>query len=173
MTVVNVEKDFENLSLTLVAEFDAPIERVWGLWADPRQLERWWGPPTHPSTVEKHDLTVGGEVSYFMTDQEGDKSHGRWHVTSVNPPTSLGFTDGFANHDGSPSPGTATTDVQVRLTERDGGTRMELRFLFESPEHWELLERWGAFGVFPQSVSQMDVLLAESVEAETTQPGRP
>jgi hypothetical protein len=42
---------------------------------------------------------------------------------------------------------------------------MELRFLFESPEHWELLERWNAFGVFPQSVSQMDVLLAEGAEA--------
>jgi uncharacterized protein YndB with AHSA1/START domain len=32
-------KDFDSLSLTLVAEFDAPIERVWQLWADPRQLE--------------------------------------------------------------------------------------------------------------------------------------
>ena len=46
MSVVSVEKDLERLSLTLLAEFDAPIERVWQLWADPRQLERWWGPPT-------------------------------------------------------------------------------------------------------------------------------
>ena len=48
MSVVSVEKDFDSLSLTLVADFDAPIERVWQLWADPRQLERWWGPPTPP-----------------------------------------------------------------------------------------------------------------------------
>ncbi|HEU4396813.1 MAG TPA: SRPBCC domain-containing protein, partial [Actinomycetota bacterium] len=51
MSVVNVEKDFDSLSLILVADFDAPIERVWQLWADPRLLERWWGPPTHPATV--------------------------------------------------------------------------------------------------------------------------
>ena len=38
MSVVSVEKDFDSLSLTLVADFDAPIERVWQLWADPRQL---------------------------------------------------------------------------------------------------------------------------------------
>jgi uncharacterized protein YndB with AHSA1/START domain len=170
MTVIGLEKDFDNLSLILTAEFDAPIERVWELWADPRQLERWWGPPTHPSTVEKHDLTVGGEVTYFMTDQDGEKSRGRWQVRSVNPPRSLEITDGFVDQDGLPSPGTPITEVQVRLTERDEGTRMELRFLFESPEHWELLERWGAFGVFPQSVSQMDVLLAEGAEAETTPP---
>ena len=165
MTVIGFEKDFENLSLILLADFDAPIERVWDLWADPRQLERWWGPPTHPSTVEQHDLTVGGEVTYFMTDQDGEKSRGRWHVKAVNPPSSLEFTDSFADQAGSTSPGTPLTEVQVRLTERDDGTRMELRFLFESPEHWELLERWSAFSVFPQSVSQMDVLLAEGAEA--------
>jgi uncharacterized protein YndB with AHSA1/START domain len=43
MSVVSVEKDFDGLSLILLAEFDAPIWRVWDLWADPRQLERWWG----------------------------------------------------------------------------------------------------------------------------------
>ena len=37
---------------------------------------------------------------------------------------------------------------------------MELRFTFESSEHMERLERWGAFQVFPQSVGQMDALLA-------------
>ena len=53
MSVVSVEKDVDGLSLTLVADFDAPIERVWELWADPRQLERWWGPPTYPATVDE------------------------------------------------------------------------------------------------------------------------
>ncbi len=43
-------------TMTLEAEFDASPERVWQLWADPRQLERWWGPPTYPATVTTHDL---------------------------------------------------------------------------------------------------------------------
>jgi hypothetical protein len=38
---------------------------------------------------------------------------------------------------------------------------MELRFIFESSEHMEQLERWGAFEVFPQSVGQMDAILRE------------
>ena len=37
---------------------------------------------------------------------------------------------------------------------------MELRFVFASSEHMQRLERWGAFEVFPQSVGQMDALLA-------------
>ena len=160
MTVVSVEKDLESLSLTLIADFDAPIERVWQLWADPRQLERWWGPPTHPATVEKHDLAAGGEVAYFMTDPDGERSRGWWKVTSVDPPRALEFTDGFAKEDGTPNPETPTTAVQMRLTEHDGGTRMRLRFVFESREYMEQLDRWGAFEVFPQSVAQMDALLA-------------
>jgi uncharacterized protein YndB with AHSA1/START domain len=160
MSVIRSEKDFDSLSLILLAEFDASIERVWQLWADPRQLERWWGPPTHPATVEKHELTVGGEVTYFMTGPGGEKSRGWWRVTSVNPPRSLEFTDGFAHQDGTPNAEMPTTAVQMRLTEQDGGTRMELRFIFGSREHMAQLERWGAFEVFPQSVGQMEALLA-------------
>ena len=41
MTVTAVRKDPQALTMTIDAEFDAPPERVWQLWADPRQLERW------------------------------------------------------------------------------------------------------------------------------------
>jgi uncharacterized protein YndB with AHSA1/START domain len=159
VSIVSVEKDLEGLALVLVADFDAPVERVWELWADPRQLERWWGPPTHPATVEKHDLAAGGEVTYVMTGPGGEQSRGWWRITSVAPPTSLEFTDGFANRDGTPNADTPTTEVRMRLTEQGRGTRMELRFAFASSEHMQRLERWGAFEVFPQSVGQMDALL--------------
>jgi uncharacterized protein YndB with AHSA1/START domain len=164
MSVISVEKDFDSLSLVLVAEFDAPIERVWQLWADPRQLVRWWGPPTHPATVEKHHLAAGGGVTYVMTGPGGEKSRGWWRVTADDPPGSLEFTDGFANQDGTPNAELPTTAVQVRLTEHVGGTRMELRFIFDSNEHMEQLERWGAFEVFPQSVGQIDALLAADMK---------
>src|SRR5262249_8159499 len=134
MTVIGVVKDLDSLSLILVADFDAPMERVWQLWADPRQLERWWGPPTHPATVEKHELAAGGEVAYFMTGPEGEKSRGWWRVLSVNPPRSLEFTDGFANQDGTPNAAMPTTAGQKQLTERGGRTPMGLRFAFASGE---------------------------------------
>jgi uncharacterized protein YndB with AHSA1/START domain len=166
MSVISVEKDYDSLSLTLVADFAAPIERVWQLWADPRQLERWWGPPTHPAIVEKHDLAAGGEVSYVMTGPGGETSRGWWRVTSVNPPSSLEFTDGFANQDGTPNTETPTTAVEMRLAEHDGGTRMELRFIFDSSEDMEQVERWGTFEGIQRSVGQMDALLAADTKTE-------
>jgi len=162
MSIVSIDKDAENLRLVLVAEFAAPIERVWQLWSDPRQLERWWGPPSHPATFEEHDLSEGGTVTYFMTGPEGERTRGWWRVTAAEPPRALEFTDGFADAEGAPNGDLPATAVRVRLAERDGTTRMELRFTFESGEHMAMLERWGAFDVFPQSVAQMDAIVAGS-----------
>src|SRR5215216_3255019 len=102
MSITSVDTDYDNLTITLIADFDTPIEQVWELWSDPRRLERWWGPPTYPATFEEHDLTPGGEVTYYMTGPEGDTHRGVWGVTAVDPPTSLEFTDAFADTDGTP-----------------------------------------------------------------------
>jgi len=161
MSITSLDKDFENLTLTLIADFDVPAERVWQLWADPRQLERWWGPPTYPATVKDHDLTPGGDVTYFMTGPEGDTHHGWWRITAANPPKSLEFSDGFADQDGKPVAEMPVTTVQVQLTEHDGGTRMELRSVYDSKEQMEQLISMGMAEGLRLSVGQMDALLAE------------
>jgi uncharacterized protein YndB with AHSA1/START domain len=161
MSVTSVDNDYDTLTTTLTADFDAPIDEVWQLWANPRKLERWWGPPTYPATFDKHDLSPGGEVTYFMTGPEGDQPRGWWRVASVDPPTSLEFTDGFANEDGTPNEEMPVTKVQVRLGERDGGTRMEIRTTYESREEMDKLIEMGALEGLQQAVGQMDALLAE------------
>jgi uncharacterized protein YndB with AHSA1/START domain len=67
MPVTDVEKDVDALTMTITAQFDADAERLWELWSDPRQLERWWSPPSHSSTFLEHELTVGSRTTYFMT----------------------------------------------------------------------------------------------------------
>jgi uncharacterized protein YndB with AHSA1/START domain len=159
MTVTSLDTDLDTLTLTLVADFDAPAEQVWQLWADPRQLERWWGPPTYPATVEEHDLTAGGAVTYFMTGPEGDQHRGWWRITSVDPPKALEFTDGFADQDGTPSTDLPTTTVRMQLTERDGSTRMELRSVYDSREQMQQVLDMGMAEGIQQAVGQMDALL--------------
>lgn len=59
MPVIDVSHNLDTLNLTIVAEFAALVQRIWDLYADPRQLERVWGPPSHPATFVEHALTVG------------------------------------------------------------------------------------------------------------------
>ena len=117
------------------------------------------GPPTHPANVEKHDLTPGGEITFFMTGPDSDRSWGTWRVTAVDPPTSLAFTDAFADTDGTPSADMPVTRVRVRLTERDGRTRMEVRSTFASREDMEKRLSLGEVDGWQQAVGQMDALL--------------
>lgn len=160
MSVISVDKDLDNLTVTLVASFDAPADQVWHLWADPRQLERWWGPPTHPATVERHDLSVGGRVVYYMTSPEGERYYGLWDVTAVDAPTSLAFTDAFADETGTPNAEMPASTAAMRLIEQDGRTRMELRSSFATREQMEQMLEMGMLDGIQQAVGQMDGLLA-------------
>src|SRR3979490_3098080 len=127
MTVTAVRKDPKALTRTVEAEFSAPPERVWQLWADPRQLERWWGPPTYPATVTEHDLAPGGTVAYAMTGPDGDRPRGWGGVRAVAPPHKLECEAGFADADGNPSPDTPTAVIRVALSElAGGGTQMDI-----------------------------------------------
>jgi uncharacterized protein YndB with AHSA1/START domain len=163
MTVLGVDRDPAALTLTIVSAFDAPAERVWQVWADPRQLERWWGPPSYPATVVDHDLTAGGRVTYYMTGPDGDKHHGWWRILAVDPPRSLAFEDGFADEDGRPDEELPTTSVQVRLTTaRDGTTTMAITTRFATTADMEALIAMGHEEGVTLAVGQIDAILATS-----------
>jgi uncharacterized protein YndB with AHSA1/START domain len=164
LTVTAIAKDTAALTLTVTAEFDATAERVWQLWADPRQLERWWGPPTYPATVDSHDLRAGGRIEYHMTGPSGDQPRGYWDVDEVEPPHRLSFRDGFANEDGTPNDTMPRSSAVVTI--RDAGTgrtRMTIQNTFPSAEAMEQLVAMGMELGLKQAVGQIDAILAEDV----------
>ena len=162
MTVTAVRKDPQRLTLTVEAEFDASVERIWQLWADPRQLERWWGPPTYPATFTKHDLAPGGRVESHMTGPEGDQPHGYWDVLEVERPRRLLFRAGFANADGTPNTDMPINTIRVGIEEvAQGRTRMSIEIVFPSTEAMEQVLAMGTEEGLSQAVSQTDAILAE------------
>ena len=162
MTVTAVQKDARSLSMTITAEFDASPERVWQLWADPRQLERWWGPPTYPATFTRHDLTPGSRVEYHMTGPEGDQPRGFWDVLETDPPRSLVFRDGFANDDGTPNDALPRNEGRVTIEEIGAGrTRMSIESRFPSTEAMEQILAMGMEEGLREAVGQIDAILAE------------
>jgi uncharacterized protein YndB with AHSA1/START domain len=161
MTLTNLVKDPERLTMTVTAEFDAPVERVWQLWGDPRRLERWWGPPTYPATVVDHDLVQGGRVTYLMTGPTGDTPKGLWDVVEVEAPRRLVVEDAFATDDWVAMPGMPRTVMTVELAERDGGgTVVTMTSLFPSAEALEQMLAMQMEEGLRQAVAQMDDVLA-------------
>jgi uncharacterized protein YndB with AHSA1/START domain len=161
MTVTNVHKDLSALTMIVHAEFDADVDRVWRLWADPRELERWWGPPTFPATVVAHDLSPGAAVTYFMTGPSGETHHGWWRVLEVDPPRRLRVEDGFGDAQGAPDPAMPTMTAEFVLSSRDGGgTRVTITSAYKTREQMEQLLRMGMEEGLRAAMGQMDALLA-------------
>jgi uncharacterized protein YndB with AHSA1/START domain len=164
MTVISTERDAENLTLTFVAEFAAPPERVWKVWEDPRQLERWWGPPTWPATFDQHEFRVGGRSAYYMTGPDGEKAHGWWRITLIDEPSRLEFDDGFSDEEGRPSEGMPVTRTEVtfeavRLAGGQG-TRMTTVSRFADLDQLEQLVSMGMQEGMQQALGQIDAILS-------------
>jgi uncharacterized protein YndB with AHSA1/START domain len=161
VTVVSSVKDIRALTLTFVAEFNASVERVWRIWEDPRQLERWWGPPTWPASFEQHDFVVGGQSRYYMTGPEGQKSHGWWTITAIEAPHRLEFADGFAGDDGEPLESMGSIQAVVTLDALGSRTRMTTITTFANAEQLERMLAMGMEEGMRLAMGQIDELLGD------------
>jgi uncharacterized protein YndB with AHSA1/START domain len=165
MTVISSNTDAEQLTLDLVAEFDAAPEQVWDVWQNPRKLERWWGPPGWPAKFTRHEFGVGGQSRYYMTGPDGDKHHGWWRIDLIEGQRRLEFANGLAGDDGEPVPGLAPAGGILELEAAGGGTRMVVRTKFVDVEQMERMLAMGMQEGMGMALGQIDGLLREAVAA--------
>jgi uncharacterized protein YndB with AHSA1/START domain len=161
MTVTSVDKSAEARTMVITAEFATSVTNVWRLWADPRLLGRWWGPPGFPATFEHHDLTPGGTITYVMSGPDGgDRFDGTWTVIEVDAPTRLVVEDAVVEEDGTPSDGNSMTRLEIDIEAVGDRTRMILTTHFDSLEGMEQAIATGAVEGMKACMSRIDVLLA-------------
>ncbi len=159
MPITSIEKDLDQLTLTIVADFAAPLARLWDAYLDPRQIERFWGPPTYPSTFLRHDGAVGGKSHYKMTGPDGDVHYGGWDWTSVDAPNSFDVVDWFADATGAPNTELPGMRVSFAFEATDSGSRLTTISSFDSLEQLEQLISMGMLEGTKEAMSQIDAVL--------------
>ena len=160
MPVIDVTKDIDTRTITITAQFAAPLERVWALYADPRQLERVWGPPQYPATVVEHELAPGGRVTYYMTSPEGERFGGWWEITEVDEPRSFSFRDGFADPDLRPLPDMPVSENTFSFEEVGGGTHAVFTSVYATAAGLEQVLAMGVEEGSTSAINQIDGVLA-------------
>jgi uncharacterized protein YndB with AHSA1/START domain len=163
MPIISSEKNADTLLLTLVAEFPVDVGRVWQLWADPRQLERWWGPPSWPAAFDRHDFVVGGSSRYRMTGPDGESAPGWWWFIAIDEPHRLEFDDGFADQSGEPDASMPVVRTVVTFEAVEGGARMTTASHFASLEQLDQLVAMGMEEGMREAMGQIDALLIAGV----------
>jgi uncharacterized protein YndB with AHSA1/START domain len=161
MPITSVHKDPQALTMTVAAEFPAPLQRLWDAYADPRQLEKFWGPPTYPATFTRHDMFVGGRSAYAMVGPEGDVSRGYWEFLDVKEPHSFEVRDGFCHADGTPNAELPSMRLTFDFEATNSGSRLTTTTFFNSVEELEQLLNMGMEEGMRLAMGQIDAVLED------------
>ncbi|MCC6773289.1 MAG: SRPBCC domain-containing protein [Gemmatimonadaceae bacterium] len=161
MPITSVSSDPAKLTLTVVADYPVSVERLWEAYADPRQLERFWGPETWPATFTRHDMAVGGYSHYYMTGPDGTTSRGWWKYLAVEPGRLLELEDGFADEQGKPNEQMPTMRMVFAFAATASGSRFESVTTFPSMEAMEQLVTMGMEDGMRSAMGQIDAVLAD------------
>ncbi|MBA4609672.1 SRPBCC domain-containing protein [Aeromicrobium sp. Marseille-Q0843] len=161
MPITSVSKDTDDLTMTVVADFPVPVRRLWDAYADPRQLERFWGPVEWPATFSRHDMTAAGESHYVMTGPEGETSAGYWKFLSVDEGKGFEVEDGFASEPGVPNRDMPSMRMSFAFEETGEGSRVTTTTWFASLQDLEQLIAGGMEEGMTSAMGQMDEVLAD------------
>lgn len=165
MPIKSITSNEDALTLTVIGEYPVPVERLWGAYADPRQLERFWGPETWPATFTRHDMSVGGRSEYYMTGPDGGTSRGWWRFLAVEPGRRIEVEDGFSHEDGRPNEALPTMRMVFTFEPTATGSRFHSVTYFTSLESMEQLVKMGMIEGMKSALGQLDDVLAEQPSA--------
>ncbi len=161
MPVTDISSDAENLTMNIVAEFAASPDRVWKVFTDPRQLERFWGPPGWPATFTEFDFAPGGLAQYAMVGPHGETSRGRWEFLTIDEPRSFEVLDGFADENGDLTDDLPPMRMVFAFEPTDTGTRLNGVTHFSSVESLEQAVAMGMVEGTRLAMGQLDAVLQD------------
>jgi uncharacterized protein YndB with AHSA1/START domain len=161
MPITNVSSDPKALTLTVVADYPVSVARLWEAYADPRQLERFWGPVEWPATFTRHDMAVGGESHYFMTGPNGERAHGWFRFLAVEPQRRIEVEDGFGDTYSTRNAEMPTMRMVFSFSATKSGSRFTCVTTFPSTAAMEQLVQMGMMEGMRSAMGQIDAVLAD------------
>jgi uncharacterized protein YndB with AHSA1/START domain len=168
MPLTSISQDPATLTLTVVGDFPVPQRRLWDAFADPRQLERFWGPPDYPATFTHHDFTVGGRAEYFLALPDNQKWEGSWKFTAVDPIAFFAADDGDGNAIDNDSDDAMPAGMTFAFSTTPSGARVTIVTRFSSLEAMAQTIPGMELGL-RAALPQLDALLADSAGRRTVE----
>ena len=161
MPVTSVSHDLDTMTLVMNAEFAAPVARIWAIYADARQLEKVWGPPTYPATFVSHELKPETRSTYVMTGPEGDQHAGFFLITHVDEEAkTFSFDDGFCDLDFNPLPDMPVSHNVFSFSVVDGVTHASFVGTYVSADAMQQVLDMGMVEGATEAINQIDQLVA-------------
>lgn len=136
-TLAKLEEYMSNLEkMTMSASriLNAPREKIWEIWTEPKHMKHWYGPRDLTLTVCESDLRVGGAYRFVLLAPDGNEYSFRGIYKEVMKPSLLIYTWSFEAY-----PEQEATET-IRFEELENNkTKLTMTTVFQSIEN---LDEW-------------------------------
>ena len=139
----------------VVRVFDAPRDRVFAAYTDPKLIPEWWGPHGTTTAVDEMDATTGGAWRFVIRNSDGSETGFRGVYREVVRPERIVQTFEWEGMPGHVSVDTATFED---LGDR---TKVVSTSIFHTPEERDGMLESGMEGGMNETFARLDELLAK------------
>ncbi|MEJ6981532.1 SRPBCC domain-containing protein [Pedobacter sp. P351] len=157
-----VVKDFNEKSILVSREFNAPLAKVWRAYTDRELLDQWWGPQPWRAETKRMDFKPGGHWLYAMVGPDNTKMWGIMNYISIDPLKRIDFEDAFCDENGNINPELPVSKSNTVFTETSNGVKVEFRMTYASAEDVRKLVEMGFEQGITTCFDQLESLLDQN-----------
>jgi uncharacterized protein YndB with AHSA1/START domain len=150
-----------NKTITVVREFDAPVELVWKTWSEPELLEQWWAPKPWKAGTVSMDFREGGKWLYYMEGPDGSRHYARADYKSIVPNKSFAALDAFCDEKGNINTEFPQMNWNLTFSQSGSRTKVEILITFPTLADMEKIIEMGFKEGFAAAHGNLDELLAK------------
>jgi uncharacterized protein YndB with AHSA1/START domain len=145
--------------LVLARLYDAPAEKLWRAWTEPKLLQQWFAPRPYMTIKAELDVRPGGASLVVMQGPDGGEIPCPGMYLEVVPNRRIVATDAYT---GNWQPSAKPFMTTILTFEEEGGkTRYTVRCLHWSSEDRAAHEQMGFHDGWAQCAEQLAELVAK------------
>jgi uncharacterized protein YndB with AHSA1/START domain len=152
-------KDIPQKQLTVVRDFDAPVDLVWKAWTERDILDQWWAPNPWKAETKSMDFRVGGRWLYCMVGPNAEKHWCRVDFRSIKPQVSVASTAIFCDEEGHHNTDMPTMNWLQQFSQTAQGTTVTVVITFDNEAAMEKIIVMGFQQGFSMGMSNLDEYL--------------
>jgi len=153
-------KDLQNKKLTIVREFDAPLERVWEAWTKSEILDQWWAPKPYKTETKTMDFREGGFWLYFMKGPQGDGSWCIENYKTIEPKKRIVNSVGFCDEEGNPNTDFPLMHWLKEFAAIENRSKVNIEIAFDKEGDMEMIIQMGMQEGFTAALDNLDAYLS-------------
>ena len=151
--------DKHNNTITIICEYDAPLEKVWKAWTTSEMLDKWWGPKPWRAITKSLDFREGGHWHYSMNGPEGEDQWGKFDYLTIEPNESFTGKDGFSDENGTLDTTLPQNHWELRMSQTGNTVMVDMLLTFEKAEDIDTYIDMGFREGITQTLDQLEEIL--------------